>query len=169
MEEEWKFLPGHEGVIEVSNEARVRSVTRVLRDGRTWRGRLLTARVGRSGYLEISVPSEKPWRARIQLHRAVCLTFNGEAPSGKPMVLHRDGDRFNNRPENLYWGDYDDNMQDRIRHGRHFNSKTQCKRGHELSEDNVYRIKGSTSRYCRKCRKIRHRKWYENVKEARNG
>lgn len=85
------------------------------------------------------------------------------------MALHRDGDKFNNRADNLYWGDYDDNMQDRIRHRRHFNSKTHCKRDHELTEDNIYRMEGKPNRYCRKCRRIRHQKWYDKVKEDRNG
>ena len=32
--------------------------------------------------------------------------------------------------------------------------KTHCPKGHEYTEENIYRRPGSTSRYCRKCAKI---------------
>lgn len=168
-DEEWVPLLGYEGVISVSTLGRVRSEPRILKDDRKWPGTLLKPFVGRSTYLEVSVPSDKPHRRRIQVHRAVCLGFHGEPPTGKSMALHRNGDKFDNRPENLYWGDYDDNMRDRISHGRHFNAKTHCKRGHELTEDNVYVApQKPNARYCRKCRRIRHQKWYEGVRNERS-
>jgi len=168
--EKWVPLPGYEGVISVSSAGRVRSENRTLSDKRRWKGRILTATVGRSGYLEVSLPSDKNYRDRARVHRLVCLAFNGPPPPGKNMALHSDGNKFNNSSENMYWGDYDDNMKDRIDHGRHFNVKTDCKYGHALTEDNVYRVASKpNARYCRKCRKRRHDKWYDAVKEARNG
>lgn len=170
-EEEWRPLYGHEGVISVSSFGRVRSESRILPDGRNWRGSILTQTTGRSTYLEVSLPSDKKHRQRQLVHRLVCLVFNGPNPPGKTMALHADGNKFNNSAENLYWGDYNDNMKDRISHGRHFNTtKTHCKFGHELTKDNIYTPpKKPKSRYCRKCRKRRHDKWYAAVKEDRDG
>jgi len=52
------------------------------------------------------------------VHQLVCRAFHGLAPEGKPFALHRNGDKIDNRAANLYWGDAQDNTDDRVRHGR---------------------------------------------------
>lgn len=37
------------------------------------------------------------------IHRIVCETFNGDPPSEKHDVNHKDGDKLNNRADNLEW------------------------------------------------------------------
>lgn len=50
------------------------------------------------------------------IHRLVLEAFFGEAPAGEE-ARHMDGDRFNNRVENLQWGTRKENHADKIRHG----------------------------------------------------
>lgn len=170
MNEEWRAVTDYEGVYEVSSLGQVRGVDRVLPDGRNWKGKTLTLDWGRSGYLEVKLPIPgRSGRFARTVHRLVCTAFHGEPPVNKPLALHRNGYPGDNRASNLYWGDYDDNMKDRIRHGRHFNTKTHCKRGHELTQDNIYTPpKSPNSRYCRACRRIRHENWYDRLREGRN-
>lgn len=40
----------------------------------------------------------------IGVHRLVALCFHGPAPQGMPFVKHKDGNRSNNTPENVQWG-----------------------------------------------------------------
>lgn len=49
--------------------------------------------------------------------RLICRAFHGEAPEGKPWVLHWDDDRTNNKAENLRWGDAKENRKDCERNG----------------------------------------------------
>lgn len=57
-------------------------------------------------------------QVRHRVNRLVCEAFNGPAPADKPWALHNDGDRSNNVPSNLRWGDCQDNNQDTAKHGR---------------------------------------------------
>ena len=54
---------------------------------------------------------------QVQVHRLVLLAFRGPCPDGW-QTRHLDGDRGNNRLENLAWGTRAENYADRARHGR---------------------------------------------------
>lgn len=64
----------------------------------------------------------RPWvyleRQRIQLGRVVLLAFAGPPPSEAHECCHRDDDKANNDPSNLYWGTHADNMADARANGR---------------------------------------------------
>jgi hypothetical protein len=47
----------------------------------------------------------------------VALAFLGEPLKGKTLVCHLDGNRMNNRVDNLVWGSNTDNMRHMIEHG----------------------------------------------------
>ena len=117
MSEEWRDIPGHDGY-QVSSLGRVRSVDRESRysDGRVgkWPGRILKQKTTATGYNQVLLSNGKC--RSFQVHRLVAIAFHGPAPEGKPYVLHNDGTRNNNTPENLRWGDQQDNMDDMIRH-----------------------------------------------------
>lgn len=52
------------------------------------------------------------------VHRAVLLAFEGDPPDDERIfACHRDGDSQHNWIGNLYWGTYEDNWADRIKHG----------------------------------------------------
>lgn len=94
-------------------------------------------------------------RKQVFIHRLVALAFIGPQPEGKPLVRHLNGDPFDNRVENLSWGDGVENMADARRHGTlrtgpaHHNWKDVCRNGHDLTGQNVYVTGGR--RRCRPC------------------
>lgn len=55
-------------------------------------------------------------RKEFLVHRLICEAFNVNTDN-KPLVLHRDANRINNIPSNLYWGSQIDNVRDRENHG----------------------------------------------------
>jgi hypothetical protein len=107
MEEEiWKPIPGYEGIYEASSLGRIRSLNRKekVKGGcvRFRESKILTPRRNnlRGGYLELQLCKEGKSRT-FKVHRLVMLAFAGEPPEGKTEVDHIDGDRENNRIENL--------------------------------------------------------------------
>jgi hypothetical protein len=87
--------------------------------GRKWKRKKL--RPSRDGYLLVGLKSllagEGP-RRTFAVHSLVLRAFVGPRPAGM-CCCHRDGDRVNNRLENLRWGTYkDNNGTDKARHGR---------------------------------------------------
>lgn len=53
---------------------------------------------------------------KIYLHRAIAEAFHGACPAGKE-CRHLDGDKTNNRAENLSWGTRRENVDDKFAHG----------------------------------------------------
>jgi hypothetical protein len=77
--------------------------------------RILIPTEGRTGHLRVTVYAAGR-QYRTGVHRLVCMTFHGLPPDDKPLACHENGVPGDNRPANLYWGDYDDNRADEIRH-----------------------------------------------------
>lgn len=46
----------------------------------------------------------------FKVHRCVCEAFHGPAPFEGAVVIHRDEDARNNRPDNLKWGTQKENL-----------------------------------------------------------
>lgn len=72
-------------------------------------------------------------------------------------------------PAHLYWGTVQDNNRDRDARGRNPMAgklQTHCKRGHEMTEDNVVTNKGRRGRLCKACRDMRNRAQYLKTKEV---
>lgn len=157
-EEEWRHIRGFEGVYQVSNLGRVRSLDRVSvfhqsgrKVSRPIKGKLREP-ADRLGYETVHLNREGKPKA-MQVHRLVAEAFLPN-PENLPFVLHWDDDRKNNRADNLRWGSASDNSFDAVRNGRHpWAKKTHCKRGHEFTEENTRRY--GTSRHCRACEKLK--------------
>lgn len=145
----WLPVVGWEGVYEVSEDGQIKRVKggpgRVI-------GRVLAQKLDKDGYRALALIDEGVVK-HVRVHRIVCEAFNGPAPEGKPLVLHNDGDNKNNHFTNLRWGDASDNQRDAVKHGAHREAKkTECKRGHPLSGDNVY-LGQPGKRACVTCRR----------------
>lgn len=67
----------------------------------------------RNGYLSVCLSDRKSHT----VHRLVARCFLGEPPSDKPLVLHNDSDRTNNKISNLRYGDLTENAIDSIKEG----------------------------------------------------
>jgi hypothetical protein len=46
----------------------------------------------------------------IKVHQAVCEAFHGRAPFAEAVVIHKDENALNNRPDNLKWGTQKENL-----------------------------------------------------------
>lgn len=103
--EKWKPVPDYEGLYEVSNLGRIRSVERTVfrKDGTTlhYKGKILHPYIGKKGYPVIGL--SKNGRAKTyQLHRIVAKCFI-PAEEEKDFINHKDGDKANCAAENLEW------------------------------------------------------------------
>jgi hypothetical protein len=87
--------------------------------GSNWRGygpRRITPIVDRSGYLRVRLTVDGSRRG-FGVHRLACTTFHGPKPTPAHQVRHLNGDKTDNRSDNLAWGTAKDNAADRDGHG----------------------------------------------------
>ena len=86
-----------------------------------WRGygaRELSQDLDTHSYPSVRLKTAVGVRKRLKVHRLVAETFIGKRPTPQHEVRHLDGDRSNNRVENLAWGTPKENAADRTAHGR---------------------------------------------------
>lgn len=111
MQEVWKPIPNYEGLYEVSNWGNVRRIPSYHCRGY----KTLKPRKTRDGYYETSLSKEhKP--KFIRTHRLVAMVFC-EKPEGKTEVNHIDGNKLNNRADNLEWVTPSENQKHAYRIG----------------------------------------------------
>ena len=104
--EEWRDIAGYEGLYQVSNLARVRSVDRIINAvlrGTTYtrniKGRVLRQRKIYRGYCAITLKNKS-----LFIHRIVAEAFVPN-PDNLPEINHKDENKLNNRADNLEWCD----------------------------------------------------------------
>jgi hypothetical protein len=81
-------------------------------------GHLLKPNGDGAGYLKMVMCLPGNLRKTVRVHRLVCEAFHGPPPSPQHVVAHADGDRQNNRADNLRWATYVENEADKRAHGR---------------------------------------------------
>lgn len=111
MSEEWRPVVGYEGLYEVSNDGKVRSITRDRECGITgvhhYEGRELSLSHDAYGYLQCALcDSGRIKKAKV--HRLVASAFIPKV-DGKNHVNHLNGVKDDNRVENLEWCDIAEN------------------------------------------------------------
>lgn len=119
-EEVWAAIANWPGY-EVSDAGRVRSIDRLIicRDGQrqTFRGRLLSLRVGTTGYAVVHLRTPEKNSASEKVHRLVAGAFVPN-PHGYPHVNHIDNDPLNNVASNLEWCTQAQNLEHARKQGR---------------------------------------------------
>ena len=102
--ETWKDVLNYEGIYQVSNEGRIKSLSRDIATyygSRKTKERYMVANDNGNGYKYVDL-SEKGIITRNYIHRLVAYAFIPN-PEGKPEVNHINGDKSDNRAENLEW------------------------------------------------------------------
>ena len=109
MSEEWRAIPGWEGLYEASSLGRVRRITKRP-------PHIMRPRKNRYGYYTITLRRPGVWRLGI-VSILVCSAFHGPKPSPELQAAHWDGDTENNVPDNLRWATLAEQAEDKVRHG----------------------------------------------------
>lgn len=139
--EEWRAIAGYEGLYEVSNLGRVRT----LGGGKArTHGRVLKQSTGTTGYLRVAL-SRANSSATKKVHRIVAAAFLGPIPVGA-YVLHNDGNATNNTASNLRFGNASDNLRDAIAHGSWAAQRGEAAGSAKLTEEDVISIRSSSER-----------------------
>lgn len=169
--ENWLPVVGYEGLYEVSDRGRVKSVARIIdRNGSPVRirERILKNQLGgRRDQLRYLVSLSCNGRSRTQrVHRLVARAFHGRCPRGRE-VCHDNGNGLDNRATNLRYDTKSNNNLDQTRHGTHREAmKTHCNRGHPLTLTNTY-LDPRGNRECRICKRIARTKSARRTRAAR--
>lgn len=79
----------------------------------------LPTKPNKKGYMPVSLRDVGGKGRRTHLHRLVAETFVSAPPFQNACVRHLDGNPLNNAANNLAWGTYLDNENDKIAHGTH--------------------------------------------------
>lgn len=107
MTETWRDIPRFEGIYQASNLGRVRGRNGVRAIG--WR---------KDGYGNIPLYRDAVATTKL-VHHCVLEAFVGPRPSRAHQACHNDGDKSNNRLENLRWDTPAANNADKKMHGTH--------------------------------------------------
>lgn len=109
----WKDIPGYERIYQASNLGDIKS----LNYNRTGKEQIIKQKLRNDGYMHVGLCRggiNKPYL----VHRLVLETFVGPCPPGME-CRHIDGNRQNNKFDNLKWGTHSENVCDSIFHGTH--------------------------------------------------
>lgn len=117
-DEDWRPVVKFEGLYEVSDRGRVRSVDRVIPHRKygqmNARGQVLRLRQHPDGHLRVNLSKSSAVLTRW-VHVLVLEAFVGPCPAGME-GCHFDGDPTNNALANLRWDTREGNWHDRKRH-----------------------------------------------------
>jgi hypothetical protein len=129
MNEIWKDIPGYEGLYQVSNIGRVKSLKRTFFSGKnlqirkTYEENILAPRFYKKGYVYFGLSKDGVVK-KLKAHRLVALAFIPN-PENKPDIDHINTIPGDNRVSNLRWATKSENQRNVITLGR----SSACKMG----------------------------------------
>jgi hypothetical protein len=110
----WKDIDNYEGLYQISNFGRVKSLAKYWRSGKDsvtlrFHKEKILCQQNHSGYLEVKLCNNRS-KYYAKVHRLVCQAFLSN-PENKPEVNHKDGNPSNNYLSNLEWCTHNENVQ----------------------------------------------------------
>ena len=121
MTEIWRDIKGYEGIYQISNFGRVKSVERIATNNkhggvRIIKEKILTPNDNGNGYKIVCLRKPKQ-RKNFYMHRLVATAFIPN-PKNLRYVNHKDYNKSNNNVTNLEWCTQKENIQHSIEHMR---------------------------------------------------
>lgn len=99
---------------------KISSIGRVKRAGPDKQGKndgkIIKGWICNSGYHQVRIRLDGIYHTLL-VHRLVCHAFHGAPPTCKHHATHRDGNKKNNRMENIRWLTASENNMERHKHG----------------------------------------------------
>lgn len=122
-EEVWKDIEGYEGLYQVSNFGRVRSLDRYVNHPKgkvLKKSKIISPGINKHNYKYVTL-SKSNNKKTFRVHRLVAEAFIPN-PLNLPCVNHKDEDKTNNHVDNLEWCTYEYNINYGTRTERHKNT-----------------------------------------------
>lgn len=142
MEEIWKTIPSWKGYYQASNLGRIKSLARIVIDKNGVEKPITEKVVGTSlgpyGYKRAHL---KPGKNLVKVHTLILITFIGPRLPGFE-CCHNNGNKIDNRLENLRWDTSSANEKDKAIHG----GLSYVPPGAKLSVENVLWIRRNKKR-----------------------
>jgi len=113
MGEVWRDIKGYEGIYQVSDLGRVKSLEReiIRSDGKpTYQKECILKPKTDRGYLRVGLRNLGK-RKFFSIHKLVLLSFNIPNPENKRTVDHKNEDKLDNRLENLRWATHKEQIE----------------------------------------------------------
>lgn len=118
VKEEWRDIPGYEGLYQVSNLGQIKSLGRIIQESwsdgthcryHSFPEKILKPRKDTNGYLSVGLYDLDRNRKKCRIHRLVAVAFliNDQK---LPHINHKDEDPCNNKVSNLEWCDIEYNL-----------------------------------------------------------
>lgn len=148
--EKWKDVSGYEGLYQVSTEGRVRSVEREIdylvkgkyKAKRKFPSIILNPYIGTNGYKQIDL-TYKQKKGKFLLHRLLAEAFIPN-PENKPCIDHINGNKLDNRIENLRWCTYEENNNNPVTIEKFKNKIVSVDAKKKMSESQKKRFESET-------------------------
>ena len=141
----WKDINGYEGLYQVSNLGRVKSLERRWKSGRHsnyshfHEEKIMSNAIDKSsGYIRISLFKDSKGKS-FNTHTLVANAFIPN-PENKPTVNHKNSVRHDNRVDNLEWATFSENNLHAVDVG-HNNTRGEGNAFAKLTEDSVRKIR----------------------------
>lgn len=124
MNEIWKDVIGYEGLYQVSNTGKVRSIERTFTMENRWGSKiemqvkakeLVISKYKNYGYTYCSLCKEGKAK-KFKMHRLIAIHFI-DNPENYPFINHINAIRDDNRIENLEWCTHSHNMKHKFKMG----------------------------------------------------
>ena len=119
LNEIWKPIKGFEGLYEISNFGNVKSLPRIKINNRgkqLTKERIMKPNKTRNKYLNVPLTGENHIKKYYSIHRLVAQTFIPN-PDNLPEINHINGDKTNNRVDNLEWVTRSENIRHAYNNG----------------------------------------------------
>ncbi len=154
----WKDIQSYEGLYQVSDHGRVKSLDRYVRQHsrgkQLKKGMLINSCKSRKGYLHLGL-NKYGKRKDCSVHRLVAKAFVPN-PNNYPQINHKDTIKDNNFPTNLEWVNNSMNQKHAYTNGLNMPKIGEKNGNSKLTEDKVVNIiqklkEGHSHRFVGKC------------------